>query len=655
MKENSLIKMTDGGIRKFILYAIIIISTLTAVFYWILNNPNIYLLTPDRNASWIRLPEPYILHARTGSESQTVFYRKFNIDKVIDKSALKLRAFKSPSVLVNGREISSFSNVSDNWKKLKIYDLTSALKKGDNEIRIIVKNRNSHPAIWAYCREAGFSTDSKWHASHDGVDWIHAQNVTDPVIVRIPPPMAIVGLSSEFTKISMSCKDAFLSILPFLAVIFAAVFFLTLSAGGRNGIIDRYCTASIIRFGILAAYLALAINNIFKTPVLMGFDVKSHIAYIRYISDNMSLPLANQGWEFFQAPLFYIISVPVFKLGIVFYNYDVTLRLLHIIPLICGLIQIEIGYRTMKIVFNKNNNLQIFGTLICGIIPMNIYMSQTIGNEHLAGVLTAMVLYFCIKQHYVSDKDFSIAIGIFLGLALLAKVSSLLLIPVVVINYILASNVSLKYFKSWMRPVFTSLIIAFLISGWFYIRNYLYFNHFVIGGWWLDWWQDPGFRLISHFTSFGTSLVHPAFSYIEGFWDALYATFWLDGYLLSKTKPPFPPWNYKWMFSCAWLALPATLALIFSFCKSFNNISRPVLILSRSAFLLYLSAMLYIYLTLPIFSTAKATYTMGLMPVYGILITTGVSPLMKYRLPESAVFGWLACFGICVYVSYFII
>jgi hypothetical protein len=390
----------------------------------------------------------------------------------------------------------------------------------------------------------------------------------------------------------------------------------------------------------------------------MGFDVKSHIAYIRYVSDNMSLPLANQGWEFFQAPLFYIISAPVFKLGMVFYNYDVTLRLLHIIPLICGLIQIEIGYRTMKTVFSENKNLQIFGILICGIMPMNIYMSQTIGNEHLAGVLTAMVLYFCIKQHYVPDRDFSIAIGIFLGLALLTKVSSLLLIPIVLINYILARDVYLKHFKSWVRPVFTSLVIAFLISGWFYIRNYLYFDQLLLDGcgpFYMSWWQDPGFRLVSHLTSFGTSIVRPAFSYIRGFWDALYASIWFDGYFLSKAIPPFPPWNYKWMFSCAWLALPATLAFVFSFFKSFKCISGPVLILSRSAFLLYLSAMLYMYLTLPMYSIARATYTMGLLPIYGILITAGVSPLMKYRLSASAVFGWLACFGICVYASYFII
>ena len=151
MKQYNIMKMIDGRIRKYILYVIIILSVLTAVFYLIFNSPNIYLLTTDSNASWIRLPEPYILHARMGSESQTVFYRKFNIDKVIDKSTLILRAFKSPSVFVNDKEISSANDVSDNWKKRRYYDFTSALKKGDNEIRIIVKNRNSHPAVWAYC------------------------------------------------------------------------------------------------------------------------------------------------------------------------------------------------------------------------------------------------------------------------------------------------------------------------------------------------------------------------------------------------------------------------------------------------------------------------------------------------------------------------
>lgn len=651
MTTNNPVKKTGRKIGKYILYAVILFSVLATVSYWILNSPDIYLLTPGKNAAWIRLPEPYILHARAGSERQTVFYRKFNIKSVPDRSTLMLRAFKSPSVLLNNREISSLNGVSDNWKKIKYYDLTDALKNGDNEIKITVKNRNSHPAVWAYCREPGLSTDSQWYASQDGTNWIHAKNVTDPVTVRIFSTAPAAELSSEIAKISISCKDAFLSVLPALFIVFALVFLLILSAGKKKKLTGNYFSASMIRFGIMAVYFILAVNNFFKIPVFSGFDVKSHIAYIQYIANNMSLPLANQGWEFFQAPLFYFISAFVYKTGLTLFNYDTTLRLLHIIPLICGLIQIEIGYQTTKLVFSENRKLQILGTVICGIIPMNIYMSQTIGNEHLAGVLTATVLYFCIKQHYVSDKDFSIIIGIFLGLALLAKVSALLLIPLVAINYMLVK----KDFKSWIHPVFSSLTIAFLISGWFYIRNYLYFNHFVIGGWWLDWWQDPGFRLISHFTHFGTSLVRPAFSYIEGFWDALYTTFWFDGYFLSKTKPPFPPWNYKWMFSCAWLALPATMALIFSLGKSFDCISRAVLILSRSAFLLYLSAILYMYLTLPIFSTAKATYALGLLPIYGILITAGFSPLMKHKWSQAAVFGWLACFGTGVYFSYFII
>ncbi len=654
MTKFGLLKTTDGSVKKSILYAAVLVSVLSVIAFWILNNPDICLLTPDRNADWIRLPEPYILHARTGAETQTEFYRQFNLDKVSDKSTLILRAFRSPQVSVNGREISSSGSAPDNWKKRKSYDLTPALKTGTNEIRITVKNRNSHPALWAYCREAGLSTDSSWLAGSNGAKRIRAQNVTHPVTIMIFSLATIPVVSPDIVKISMPCREAFLDILPLLAIIFGVVFLLVLSTNPKVEFINKYFTASAMRFGVMAAYLILAANNFLKFPVFMGFDVKEHLAYIQYISDHISLPLASQGWEFFQAPLFYMISAFVFKAGMALSGYAATLRLLHVIPLLCGLVQIEIGYRTMKIAFSENKNIQILGTLICGILPMNIYMSQTIGNEQLSGVLTAVVLYLCIKQHYAPDKNFSIATGVFLGLALLAKVSALLLIPLVVINYMLDRKDS----RSCMRPAFTSFVIAFLISGWFYIRNYLYFDNLVLDGCgplYMSWWQDPGFRLIGHFTSFGASLVRPAFSYVRGFWDALYASFWLDGYFLSKAIPPFPPWNYKWMFSCAWLALPATLAFIFSFCRSFNYISRPVLVLSRSAFLIYLFAMLYMYLTLPMYSIARATFTLGLLPVYGILITTGLSPLMKYKISRAVVFGWLACFGTCVYLSYFII
>src|SRR5439155_473188 len=41
----------------------------------------------------------------------------------------------------------------------------------------------------------------------------------------------------------------------------------------------------------------------------LGYDVSAPIAYIRYIQDLRSLPLASEGWEMFQPPLYYLLSV----------------------------------------------------------------------------------------------------------------------------------------------------------------------------------------------------------------------------------------------------------------------------------------------------------------------------------------------------------
>ena len=42
-----------------------------------------------------------------------------------------------------------------------------------------------------------------------------------------------------------------------------------------------------------------------------------------------------------------------------------------------------------RTVFPGRNDLQIIGTAVGGFLPLNIYISQVVGNEPLSGCLTA--------------------------------------------------------------------------------------------------------------------------------------------------------------------------------------------------------------------------------------------------------------------------
>jgi len=53
-----------------------------------------------------------------------------------------------------------------------------------------------------------------------------------------------------------------------------------------------------------------------------------------------------------------------------------AITLLRIIPMICGILQIEICYRTIKCIYPQRKDYLILGAVIGGFFPMNIYVSS---------------------------------------------------------------------------------------------------------------------------------------------------------------------------------------------------------------------------------------------------------------------------------------
>jgi 4-amino-4-deoxy-L-arabinose transferase-like glycosyltransferase len=153
-----------------------------------------------------------------------------------------------------------------------------------------------------------------------------------------------------------------------------------------------------------------------------------------------------------------------------------------------------------------------------------------------------------------SPKITVIFLGVALGLALLTKVTAVLLVlPLVLLIYYLSMAKKERQIKA-LSGGFISFSAALIISGWYYLRNWIELGTPFLGGWQsASWWQDPGYRTTHDFLSFGVSLTHPIYSGIYSFWDSIYSTFWLDGFL-SGTLPP-PPWNYNFMLSGALFSL----------------------------------------------------------------------------------------------------
>jgi hypothetical protein len=151
-------------------------------------------------------------------------------------------------------------------------------------------------------------------------------------------------------------------------------------------------------------------------------DFPGHTQYISYVATYWRVPLATEGWQMFQPPLFYYLEAVIFRLFLQLFEPDTVIRILKLLPLVCGAAQVEISYRTLRYAYPGRESLQVIGTLIGGLLPMNLYMSQSIGNEPLVGCLTALII-FCacraLSGDFQSNRELGLIMGFTLGLAML--------------------------------------------------------------------------------------------------------------------------------------------------------------------------------------------------------------------------------------------
>lgn len=204
-------------------------------------------------------------------------------------------------------------------------------------------------------------------------------------------------------------------------------------------------------------------HNFVVYPINRGFDVTAHIEYIKYLQTNKQLPLPIDGWEYFQAPLYYYIAS--------FFTNISFVRLINLFSLFTILIIIW-----NVIVKNLNKNIELFSTYFFVIIattPILIYLSPAISNEFFSMSLITLTLYFYI---YVYSKDQEknknkYILSLLLGLSLLAKATAIF----VFIVLILVEFINSKNLKSFINQKMLIFFLAFLLGGWFYLRStYLY-------------------------------------------------------------------------------------------------------------------------------------------------------------------------------------
>jgi hypothetical protein len=636
--------------------AVIVTLSLTAGMLRLWADPGFNLLVNEGGAEWIRFPKPFQLRIHWSESLSTSFRCRLDVQGIPEEAVLTFHAMKKAVVYLDGRLIFRTSEDMERWKEPHRLDLAPWLEAGKHELRLDVSNWNGHPALLAYGKSLGIFSGESWEASNDGHKWMPALPVDQISPLRI---------SRQFPRSDQAIQP----LIPFFLSVFALFFFWSLRSDERLSppwFKHVSLSASTVRWLVLGAWLVMAVNNFWELPLTMGMDANGHLQYIRYLFENKHIPLATEGWQMFQSPLYYLLAAAGYQSFLSLFSEETVVRILKLLSFVCGMVQVEICYRTLRIANPGKESLQMIGTLLGGLLPMNLYISQSLGNEPLVGSLIALIILLACQVFSGvrgTNRETAILMGFILGLALLTKVTAILIAPPLfffISAEILKRSDSLgEGIRSVARFLIIALGIALTAAGWYYLRNWIEMGRFFVGGWDairdIVWWQDPGYRTLRQCYIFGGSIFYPIFSSIYGFWDAIYSSFWADGYMSAYDRPP---WNYGFMLSGALLSLLPSTAILIGVVVTVRlkggSLCR-MLRFSACSIVFYLAAIFYMFLTVPILSSAKATYALGLIPCFALIGTAGFEVLMRQRFVRAVMYGLFACWAVGSYVSYFAI
>jgi hypothetical protein len=613
------------------------------------HSPNTVVLRNEGRALWIRDSHPIWIGLHSEPVTRESFRKVWTAETGIATPTLTFRALRTATVSLDGMRM---IEATPAWPGPIQLRLPGAAKAGRHQLEIVVENDQYGPALLsAEIAALDIATDGSWLSSADNVSWQRAALADAPT----PPPQARL-----FPPAALALAGQLGWLLPCVGAAVAC------GAGlewrRRRGLSVPHVEVGTLRWGLMAAWAALAANDYFRLPARFGMDQQGHLDYVRFIVEKGSLPLATDGWQMFQSPLYYLLAAGLYRALSGWLSFEDTARALRVLSIACGLGLVEATYLGARLVFAGQRGAQAVAVLVGALLPMNFYLCQAVGNEPLAAVLSAFTLVLALGLVRQPERSSSLRylglLGGLWGLALLAKVSALLLVAPIGLAVGLAFSRARVELRRAIAGIGVLSASALAISGWYYARNWWLLKTPVMAGWLpgrsrAPWWQEPGYRSLGQLGHFGEALVYPFFSAVSGFWDSLYSTLWTDAWLGSG---PLPPWSYAPMVASVWLALIPTALIAAGLFSSFWRTDAALKadgLVPALAFGVYLAALLVLYLKVPIYSTAKATYTSGLTPCYGVLAAAGFTALPRHWAARSLTAGLLLGWAIAVYAGFF--
>jgi len=507
---------------------------------------------------WITLPQrPRLTPLRLPREAPPVytFARDFRVGAVPDHALLRVHAVRRLELRLNGHPVPLPDRRPSDWKRESRAEVSGLLRAGTNRLEARVANPEGPPLLRLRLESPGLELAT-------GPDWrIHFRGRSKGAVVAddVREPLQAHRLPVAWR--------ALLAQTPILlgAFVPAAVLAWRRPRPPRWLGGDHWPRTALVAVGLL--YAALYVKAL-GFPLDLGFDAAGHVEYVRLVGRELRLPLATEGWMMYQAPLFYGAAGVLVAALAPAPGSGLERALLHLLPILSAVGSAALAGWTARLLVPGRPGVSALAVLAAGVLPAHAIVACFVSNEAVnAAAVSSVLAVACavLAGPLHRPAPTLVALGALGGVALLAKGSSVIVVPLALATV----GVGLVPARGWRLPGAAAataglLAVAVLVGGWFYLRNWMLLgaplvtNHDLPSG--PTYWIIPGFHTPDWFLGFGTVLSHPFFAGFRSFADGLYATLWGDGLASGRlgVEFPNPHWDYAAMAAVYPLALPAT-------------------------------------------------------------------------------------------------
>ncbi len=624
---------------RYLIIALLCLSPFAFLFYQAWYSPKIEFLPPSLRGDWV-------LHSANKLSGIVEFRRQFQLEDVPSECKISVRAMLQFSIVVNGRTVEEDSQREKrNWKSARTYDIAAMLQKADNAIVIRVRNSEGPPALLVEGPtlespkgKIKLSSDTGWEAAPDPDfdQWISAVTTLKDE-ARLGEKKGPIQKSPRYA-IYMVLFAAYL-VFILLAIKPWRIFYRP-DPDVSPHVPSQSRLLSLIPF--LVIIVIILVINVHNTAIYShersGFDWKGHVEYIRYMAANWRTPIATDGWEMFQPPLYYFVSAIIYRLFGGTAAEPGSLKAVQIMGTLSGVANACFAWLVLRKLFKENYLIQLLGFSVVAFLPMCFYMNPLISNEIFSGSIISLAIYVLIRYGFEKQVKIKQALimGGVVGLALLSKYTAafVFLTAATVLTIRILVNPSTRKREVVALAVF--LIVVFALSGWLYIRNLAKFHDPFIGNWdeksGYHYEQHHGYRTLGFYLKFGSVFFHaPERSRWSSFWDGKYGSMWMDthGSFLKRDDEQANLYGSIIIY----LALLPGVSILLGLYQSLRSVFKsarcnPDLALVMVSALTFIS-LLSFTMEVPFFSTIKAFFYISLLPAIAVFAGKGLYTMSR--------------------------